>query len=195
MKVCVLGASGTVGREVVLDAARRSHEVHGQTRNAERLQSLPCRGVHVFEPDDSSALNAFLEGADLVVFALGIDHRRVTTFFSDTTRKVLDAMVLRGVPKLIAITGVGAGSTRGHGGFLYDRLIYPLFTRNRYLDKERQEQLIADSELDWIVVRPGPFSSRPRSGALQTLLDPEPGVILRHITPAEVARFVVDQFE
>ena len=56
----------------------------------------------------------------------------------------------------VAITGIGSGETRGHGGFIYDRIIYSLFTRNRYQDKTRQEALIATSELDWIIVRPAP---------------------------------------
>ncbi|MBT8059555.1 MAG: hypothetical protein KJO33_08170 [Gammaproteobacteria bacterium] len=62
MKVRVLGASGTVGREVVLDAARRSHEVHGQTRNAERLQSLPCLGVPDYNARCAEVAAAGYEG-------------------------------------------------------------------------------------------------------------------------------------
>ena len=34
-----------------------------------------------------------------------------------------------GVRGLICVTGVGAGETKGHGGFLYDRILYPLFTK------------------------------------------------------------------
>jgi hypothetical protein len=102
-------------------------------------------------------------------------------------------MEAAGVRRLVAITGVGAGETRGHGGFLYDRVIFPLFTRQRYRDKDRQEALIAASGLDWVIVRPAPFSSRRAPGPLEVHTDIGRNTVLRRITPEEVADFVVAQ--
>jgi nucleotide-binding universal stress UspA family protein len=59
----------------------------------------------------------------------------------------------------VCVTGVGAGDTQGHGGFLSDRILYPLFTKGIYADKE-QEALIRDSAADWTIVRPAPFRNR-----------------------------------
>jgi len=76
---------------------------------------------------------------------------------------LLAAMEEERVKRLVCITGVGAGETKGHGGFIYDHLIFPLFTKNRYADKERQEQMIRQSNADWTIVRPAPFSeAKPR---------------------------------
>jgi hypothetical protein len=78
------------------------------------------------------------------------------TLFSNT-RILIDAMVGHGVRRLVAITGVGAGETKGHGGFLYDCILYPLFTKRVYTDEGRQDELIRASPLDWVIVRPAPF--------------------------------------
>ncbi len=85
-----------------------------------------------------------------------------------------------------------AGETRGHGGFVYDKVIYPLFTKNRYQDKERQEKLIQNSGLDWIIVRPAPFREGGKPAPLTVVTNVQ-GVTLRRISREEVALFVVAQ--
>jgi hypothetical protein len=44
------------------------------------------------------------------------------------------------VTRLIAVTGLGAGDSRGHGGFLYDALAFPLLLKRVY-DARGQESL------------------------------------------------------
>jgi putative NADH-flavin reductase len=193
LSVFVLGASGSVGRLIVAEARTRGLSVTAQSRVSSRLAGLDAAGqIVALDPTDSAALAATLPGHDAVVFALG-DRRRGTTLFSDATRALLPAMQIAGVRRLVAITGVGAGETRGHGGFLYDNLIFPLFTRSIYADKDRQEALIEASGLDWTIVRPAPFSENLAPGPLQVLTQIAPDTKLRRITRAEVAGFVLDQ--
>lgn len=181
---------------IVARALERDFIVACQTRDAAKLANISSRvEVSAFDPRDESALGKFIKNSDVVVFALGVDSLGPTTLFSDVTGKLLHAMVKEGVKRLIAITGVGAGETRGHGGFIYDWLVFPLFTRKRYADKDRQETLISFSELDWTIVRPAPFSERRVPGVLEIHKTVLPGTVLRHVTRDEVAAFVVDQFD
>ena len=64
-------------------------------------------------------------------------------------------MKMAGVRRLICVTGIGAGDSKGHGGFLYDRIFNPLLLKTIYEDKDRQESLIKASDVDWVIVRPG----------------------------------------
>jgi putative NADH-flavin reductase len=134
-----------------------------------------------------------VEGQDAVIFALGVNARGWTSLFSEATSILLEAMAKAGVRRLIAITGVGAGETRGHGGWFYDWIIYPLFTRHRYADKEKQKVMIEASNLDWVIVRPAPFSDIPATRSLRVHTKVEGDTVLRRITRAEVATFVLDQ--
>jgi putative NADH-flavin reductase len=192
-RIAVVGASGGVGRRVVDRALHRGWAVTAQTRDADKLRALSDRvRVVAGPPDDPATLRELVAGADAVVFALGIDRGGATTLFSDSTRGLLDAMGAAGVTRLVAVTGVGAGDTRGHGGFLYDRIVFPLFTRQRYADKDRQEALIAASATDWTIVRPAPFSDRPAGGDLKVVTELRDDTKLRRVTRDAVADFIVD---
>ncbi len=194
--VAVLGASGGVGRRIVDRLLTAGHPVRCQTRNASRLSDLSGRAdVWAFDPRDETALTGFVAGCRAVIFALGTDRMGATTLFSDVTVALIPAMKAGGVRRLIAITGVGAGETRGHGGFFYDWIIFPLFTRARYRDKDRQEKMIAASGLDWTIVRPAPFSERPATGSISVLNEITPDTRLTKITRDEVADFVAAQID
>jgi len=39
------------------------------------------------------------------------------------------------------VTGLGAGDSRGHGGLLYDAVVFPLLMKRVYDDKDVQEAL------------------------------------------------------
>lgn len=192
MKLLILGATGTIGRELVAGALGGGHAVTAQTREGQR--SFPT-GVTpaVFDPAGTpDAYVPHLRGQDAVVYALGFRGRGEVRFFSDTTRSLLAAMQATGVRRLIAITGVGAGETRGHGGLLYDRVIFPLFTRALYADKDRQEDLIRASGTDWTILRPATFRSTPGPEPFHLLTAVRPGTRLTRVTPAEVARVALD---
>lgn len=195
-RVAVLGASGSVGRRIVDRLLDKDLAVACQTRAADRLAHLSERAeIHAFDPRDANRLTEFLEKADAVIFALGTDTIGATTLFSDVTAALIPAMTQHRVQRLIAITGVGAGETRGHGGFFYDWIIFPLFTAKRYRDKERQEELIAESGLDWIIVRPAPFADASPAGELEVHTEICPKTRLTRITRDEVADFVVAQID
>lgn len=189
-RILVLGGDGRVGARIVRLARARGYRVRAQVRPPGGAWTCPA------DPTDFAAIARLVEGCDAVLYALGYRGRRgEVDFFSRTTRTLLAAMNARGVRRLIAITGVGAGETRGHGGVLYDRVIFPLFTRPLYADKERQEELIRQSGLEWTIVRPAPFSRRAGQGPLRVLTVVGRGDVLRRIRPDDVAQFMVDELE
>lgn len=102
-------------------------------------------------------------------------------------------MKVEHVSRLVVITGIGAGGSFGHGGFVFDRVIYPLPLRNVYADKNRQETIIRDSGLDWVLVRPSVLNDKPGRGSprvLSNLSGFHGGPIAR-----DDASFVIDQVE
>lgn len=96
------------------------------------------------------------------------------------------------VSRLVCITGIGAGDSAGHGGFLFDRLILPLLLRRVYDDKNRQEAIVRESGLDWVLVRPAVLNNNPGHGRVRALSDLtgfHGGTIARE----DVANFVLAQ--
>lgn len=195
-RILVLGATGGTGRLIVAQALARGYDVAVLVRSPEKATDL--RGVTVIVGDarNEVALRQALNGRDAVVSALGTPASpfREVTLLSTATKALVAAMKAVGVNRLVAITGIGAGNSAGHGGFLFDHLIFPLLLRKVYADKNRQEAIIRDSGLDWVLVRPAILSNKPGRGGVRALTD------LSHfhggsIAREDVARFVLDQVE
>ncbi|MBB3949960.1 NAD(P)-dependent oxidoreductase [Aureimonas jatrophae] len=196
-KLLVLGATGGTGRRIVAQAIERGFEVTALVRSPQKAADL-AGGARIVVGDarDEAALVRALEGQDGVVSALGTPASpfREVTLLSEATRALTRAMTTTGVSRLIAITGLGAGDSRGHGGVLFDRVIVPLLLRRVYRDKDRQEAIVRASGLDWVLVRPSILNNKPARGsvrALTDLADVHGGSVSRD----DVARFVLDQVE
>ena len=67
---------------------------------------------------------------------------------------IIDAMKAAGISRLIWISSPGVGDSRGRSGFAFERIFVPLRLRAEFADKERQEALVAASDLDWTIIRP-----------------------------------------
>jgi hypothetical protein len=93
---------------------------------------------------------------------------------------------------LVCITGLGAGDSAGHGGFVFDNLIFPLLLRKVYADKDRQEAIVSDSGLDWVLVRPSILNDKPGRGTIRAFTDMS-GFHGGTISREDVASFVLDQ--
>jgi hypothetical protein len=111
---------------------------------------------------------------------------------STATSALVSAMKIAQVSRLVCITGIGAGDSAGHGGFFFDRLILPLLLRNVYADKNRQEAIVRNSGLDWILVRPSILNDQPSRNTVRALTDLS-GFHGGTISRQDVATFVVDQ--
>ena len=97
-----------------------------------------------------------------------------------------------GVGRLLCVTGLGAGDSRGKGGRLYDWVIFPLVLKRIYDDKDVQEWIIRKSGLDWMIARPGLLTNGPATGRWQAITDRRlwrGGAVSR----ADVADFLVRQ--
>jgi uncharacterized protein YbjT (DUF2867 family) len=194
MKILVLGATGTTGRLIVNQALAKGYAVVALVRS--RAKAADLAGAELVEGDarDAAALTRAVAGCNAVVSSLGTPmspFREVTTL-STATRALIGVMAAQNIRRLVCITGMGAGDSRGHGGFFYDRLFLPLVLRKVYEDKDRQEDAIRASALDWIIVRPTVLNDKPASGHIRALTDLS-GVHGGTIARADVADFVVQQ--
>ncbi|GEL43475.1 NADH-flavin reductase [Methylorubrum extorquens] len=195
-KILVLGATGGTGRLIVAQSLARGYDVTGLVRSPGKAKSLPGGKLVVGDARDPKLLREALRGRDAVVSALGTPASpfREVTLLSEVTRTRVGAMRDEGVARLVAVTGIGAGDSRGHGGFAFDRLILPLLLRHVYADKDRQEAIVRQSGLDWVLVRPTVLSNKPGRGAVRALVDLA-GFHGGSVAREDVARFVLDQVE
>jgi uncharacterized protein YbjT (DUF2867 family) len=194
--ILVLGATGGTGRLVVREALARGHAVTALVRSPDKAAELGGARVIKGDARDRNVLREALHGQDAVVSALGTPASpfREVTLLSSATQALVEAMGAEKVARLVAVTGIGAGDSAGHGGFLFDKLIHPMLLRHVYADKDRQEDIVRASGLDWVLVRPAVLSNKPGRGSVRALTDLSAfhgGTIARE----DVARFVLDQVQ
>jgi uncharacterized protein YbjT (DUF2867 family) len=194
--VLVIGASGGIGLETVKRALAEGHRVRALARRAasidiDRAELQKIAGDAL----DRAAVSAALPGAEAVLQTLGAPKDLATTLwgtrlFSGSTRILIDAMREQGVRRLVAVTGLGAGDSRGHGGPLYNAIAFPLVLKRIYDDKDVQEQMIRASGLDWTIVRPGLLRNGRATGRARALTEPKDWT-MGSVTRADVAAFLV----
>ncbi len=194
MKVLVLGASRGVGLLVAQQALALGHDVTAVARTLPPIGgSFPRLSLKKASIEDRFAMQCLVPGHDAVVICIGaLPGFEPVRCFSAGTAHVIEAMQIAEMKRLIVVTGVGAGDSKGHGGWLYDRLFQPLVMGTLYKDKNRQEQQVMGSTLDWTIVRPGFLTHGPLTEAYQAMTDLQ-GITASKISRADVAHFIVGQ--
>lgn len=194
MKVLLIGATGPTGRQVLARAAARGIALRSLARNPEALADVGDAGEVVRgDVTDRASIESALIGVDAIVSVLGSKpgsgpHDLLTR----GTQNIIDAAIAQGVRRLVVVTGMGAGDSRGHGGFFCDRVLLPLLLKDVYADKDRQEEAVRASHLDWTIVRPGFLTNGVHTGVYRAIGDLAEGTRLRKISRADVADYLLD---
>ena len=192
MKIAVIGATRGIGLALVRAALADGHEVVALAKNPAKMQLLDPK-FRVIKGDATSAacIASFVKGQDVVCDCLGTKNvtERVTMFSRSATNL---AKALTTEQLLISVTGIGAGDSKGAGGFVYDKIFMPLMLKRMYADKDVQEEIIKDRIARWIIVRPGFLTNGPRTGKYRALTDLT-GIRGGKISREDVADFILKQ--
>jgi len=196
MKILLIGASRGIGFELLQQLLSAGHHVTAILRNPQRVQ-ISNENLKVIKGDilDKRSVEEGVEGQEAVCITIGINPTfKPVEVFSRGTDLVIAAMKKYLCQRLICVTGIGAGDSRNHGGFFYDKIINPLLLKNLYMDKDRQEAIIRNSGLKWVIVRPGFLTNGPRTVQYRVLKDLG-GIKAKKISRADVADFMVQELE
>ena len=128
----------------------------------------------------------------LPLLAYFILFRRTSTL-SDGTKNIVRAMEKLDVKRFICESSLGIGDSKGQLGLLFNYLMIPVLLRNIFADKEIQEQVIKQSHLDWVIVRPGRLTNGPRTGNYKSGFSTTDKSIQAKISRADVADFMLQQ--
>ena len=196
MRILIIGATRGIGLQVLQQALAKDHVITVLVRFPQKF-TVEHERLQVIQGDirDHRIVGSATEGQDVVISCIGImPTLKPVSVFSTGIKNVLASMDKNRVGRLISVTGIGAGDSRGHGGFFYDKLFQPLLLKNIYEDKDREESLIRDSQVNWIIVRPGFLTNGPMTGTYRALTNLT-GVKAGKISRADVAHFILNQLD
>ena len=178
MDVLVAGGHGQIARRL-LAAGRRGHHPRGMIRNPDHAADIEAvGGVAVFcdlERDDPSP---HVRLADAIVFAAGAGpgsgpERKRTVDYGGAV-KLIEAAEALGVRRYVMVSSMGAGDPAR-----------PEAMRPYQQAKHDADEALAQSGLDWTIVRPGRLTDEPGSGRVDARAAPRP---LGEVTREDVAR-------
>ncbi|NNF04558.1 MAG: SDR family oxidoreductase [Rhodothermales bacterium] len=196
-RIVIVGASGRTGRQLVEQALERGYRVTAMVRGFSDSDRRHARLEYaVGDVLDARFVRTTLDGQDAVLCALG--HGRFlgpSRILSDGTGHILDAMHRARVPRLVCETSLGIGDSMFRMGLYYTFLVIPLILPFYYWDKTRQERLIAESSVDWVIVRPAVLTNGPRTGGFRHGRRIGDFILTRRVSRADVASFMLDQLE
>jgi putative NADH-flavin reductase len=194
-RVLIVGATGGTGRQLLAHALERGYLVTAFVRDSGTLSvEHPHLTVVRGNVLDYSTVEKAVRGQDAVISALG--HKRFfvpNRILSEGTRNVLRAMEIHGVRRFVCETSLGIGDSVGLMGLYYSLFVIPVVLPLYFWDKTRQEQLIAASKLEWVIVRPAVLTNDDGRGVYRHGRSIGSFLWTARIARADVAHFMLEQ--
>jgi uncharacterized protein YbjT (DUF2867 family) len=195
MNILVIGASQGTGALAVRAALDKGHRATAFARSPQKLVlDHPSLRRITGDFHQAASVDAAVPGHDAVIVTASATSlstfKENPRYFSQGTAYVIAAMKKAGVKRLVVLSALGTGDS---GPLLNPiaRLIGPkLLLKIPFQDHERQETIVRESGLDWVIARPGRLTHGParRRYVAKTSLEKVPGSISR----ADVADFLVE---
>jgi putative NADH-flavin reductase len=150
--------------------------------------TIQHKNLRIIQGDilDYNRVKEAVEGQDVVISALGVESRKYTTVLSEGTANIIRAMEETGIKRFICMSS--AGILGNDGGFLFGRIIVPLWLKQVFEDKKRQMELVKKSSLEWVIIRPVGLTDAPKTGKYK-IYEGSPGSW--RIPRADVADFML----
>jgi putative NADH-flavin reductase len=193
MKLIVFGATGGTGQQLVEQALAAGHAVTVfARRGGAGVQPPTMSRARVVTGDvlDRATVAEAVAGHDAVLSALGARPWKHVDVCSGGIASSLPAMQAAGVQRVIAMSSQGVGDSK------LDKLGTlgaSLLLGKSFRDKLAMEVMLADSDREWIVVRPGMLGNSAPRGAWRCDVDGE--IVGGKICRADVAAFMLQQLE
>ncbi|AVS76996.1 NmrA family protein [Paracidovorax avenae] len=169
--VALFGATGPTGRHLIEEALKRGYRLSVYTRDAGKLTSFAGKvDIVVGDLQDRDAIAQCIQGADAVISALGPNGLKVQGDrpVMHGLAHIIAAMQQAGVRRLVQISTAAYRDPKDGFdlGSRANALMFKLIARKAYDDIKATGELIANSDLDWTLVRIPFLKDGPANGKI-----------------------------
>ena len=206
MRLVIFGPTGGTGRRLVERAIAEGHDVTAFVRDPSRITARHERlDVVAGDAFDPGRVRDAVASNEAVISVLGsrqpsnpLHPRRPGDpdgVASAGSANIIAAMKEHGVRRFVCQTAWGVGESRqdpGFAGAFFMKMLVPPLLRDEYADKEAQEKLVRQSDLEWVIVRPMILTNGSWTNDYRTGVDLKPG-LRPYISRADVADFLMRQ--
>lgn len=192
MKTIVFGATGTLGKHLVLQLLESGHSVTAFSRRPEKLEiNNPNLILRKGDVLDLSSVSDAVAGHDIVFCTLGDGNKGITR--ASGTGNIVEAMRKQGISRLIVQTTLGLGESAGNLNFFWKRIMFGFLLKKAFIDHEIQEEVIRNSGLDYTIIRPSAFTDSAPTKSYKVGFNGSAKGLALKISRAVVAGFMIEQ--
>lgn len=196
MNISIIGASAGIGHETVKRALDRKHTVTTLSRSKIQITDNQSLIEIHGNATNKADLIKLIQKADAVIVTLGTGKSmKPTSLFSDFGQLIVEVQRENKLDiPFIFVTGFGAGESINYATWPV-KLFMKFFLKDVYADKAKMEEIIANSNMNWIIVRPGSLSDKPLTEKYRIENRLYKGINIGKINRSDVADFLVKQAE
>jgi len=200
MKIALIGATGFVGKAVLVELLARGHAVSAITSRPERVPPAPGLTAVRGDAYDAASIAQAVAGHDAVVstFNPGWDKADIRALFVRGHQGIVAGVKAAGVPRFLEVGGAGSLYV-APGLQLIDTPDFPAAYKEGAEGARQALNLLREErELDWVflsppaLLKPGPRTGRYQVGADQLLMA---GAAPASISDQDLAAAIVDELE
>jgi uncharacterized protein YbjT (DUF2867 family) len=159
--VLVFGGSRGTGLEVVRELVKRGEKVTAMVRESSDTAALAELKVNIVKGDALNAddLKRAFAAAPFraAVSTLGGTRNDASVDY-EGNRKVVDAAKEAGIPRVVLVTAIGAGDSKGAEPWYFGPFLQTFMS-----EKTKAEDYLRASGLEYTIIRPGWLLDRPPS--------------------------------
>ncbi|MCG8380325.1 MAG: SDR family oxidoreductase [Proteobacteria bacterium] len=190
MKLIIFGATGSIGYQVVEKSLAQGHQVSAFARNPSTLNlehpNLMLTAGDVLNKD---LVTNTIKDHDAVIITLGAGIKGNVR--SVGTENIIEGMKQHGIRRVVCLSTLGAGDSHDTLNFFWKYIMFGILLRQALADHEAQEEVLKNSGLDWIIVRPAAFTDGPATGIYKHgELDPGKNLKLK-VSRDDIADFII----
>ncbi|MGI9651619.1 NAD(P)-dependent oxidoreductase [Chryseobacterium sp. RLHN22] len=192
--IAVIGGTGKSGRYLVQKLLENNYSIKLLLRSPENSE-LQNPLIEIIKGDarDYHSITKLLEGCNVVVSTLG-QPKEEKSIFSDATNNIIKAMEYYQIKRYVVTTGLSVNTSLDHKNekikmatdWMYQN--YPETTT----DKQREYEILAESNLDWTLVRLPLINLTDESFKTETSLQDCKG---ENISATDLGKFLVSQID
>ena len=164
--IALFGGSQGVGKECIKQALNQGHKIITLARDPTKLQDIPKNeNLTIIQGDvfDQEKVNEVISQSDIVLNSLG----GWDDVCSKGTEKIIKSMKQYNKKRIITCSSLGVGSSYNDCSYLVRFFIYMIISKP-IADKNIQEELLFNSGLDFIIVRPAGLTDKASYGTFKT---------------------------
>ncbi len=190
MHIALFGATGKLGREIIEQALADGHEVTALVHDSAQLKLEADKLYKVIgRASDGHKVEETVACADAVIYVLSASEGETGDIVAGAEH-IIAAMQKRKMSRLVVVSALGVGDSKNQLS-RSARMLLKTVHRKSMEEKAAAEEVVRQSGLAWVIVRPSTLTKGPLTGKYQVSVDPS--LIGSQISRADAAQFVLQQ--